>query len=912
MKRMILLILLAALLVGVIGFGIWYMDEEGKMRTGNKNSFIPYNSALVLSINARPNLAPNTKEFLEKDFISFRENLLYQIADTLQKQEYVTQYPYVLAVRIEGKNDLSYLYVMDNKDVLSRTEIARFLNQVFAKGVENVREYDDYNIYTLTRNEEIVYFTVCGGIVLISDSELYIEDGLKQFDLEAEGKELKPRYQNLNKYFSAGSGINVFLNESVFTEVMPLFVQVKKVFPHLDMTKLFKWGSLDGEMNGEGVCFNGFMHYKGLEESYIQTLEKQEPKESKIDGVVPSQLIALNLLNLSNPEAYFTSLDAFRHSVGRKKSVSARKLQYDKMFGRTNEEQLRTLLQGEFAMVTLSYNKAIEEKDGLVIAALKSGGLGVNLLEKMLNSYARFEGKELKDYSRQYGVDSEKKFTYYCCPVDDLASIYWGDIFTGMKSRYVLILDNYLVLASSEAVIKDFIRNYVHGSFIRDSEWYRHLKTKMAGKYNYSYFAKSAENYPLYMDISNGALQKMMKERANESPIFPSIAFQWSNEGELLYNTLFLSAAKVEDENPAHVLWQTKLGGRVSMKPVPVKNHITGKRELFVQDDNNLIYLINDIGRILWKIPVDGPINSEVYQVDLFKNGKLQYLFSTATKIYLIDRNGDNAGRFPLTLKARCEQGITLYDYDNNKEYRIFAPCEDRNVYLYDIGGDLIKGWEPAKTDKPIVTRVQYFRVKGKDYVVLADQYRLYILDRRGKERVRVASVLDLPEKVDLFLVRNKGEEYLLITGNKGTIYQIGFNGKLESFQVKGLNSGYRMNVADVNKDRIVECIFTDGNRLLVSKLDGDLVLEKKVELDSLGYPYVYRFSDIDTRIGLVDPKQQQMLLLTQDGNLSKGFPIVGDSPFSIIFSGEGIFYLFAGVENGSLIKYKVHNVVEN
>ncbi|MFR7824817.1 MAG: hypothetical protein ACLU30_17710 [Odoribacter splanchnicus] len=60
---------------------------------------------------------------------------------------------------------------------------------------------------------------------------------------------------------------------------------------------------------------------------------------------------------------------------------------------------------------------------------------------------------------------------------------------------------------------------------------------------------------------------------------------------------------------------------------------MTGEKELFVQDDRHTVYLINDVGRVLWKLPLGQQINSEVYQVDLFKNGKLQYLLSTPDKI---------------------------------------------------------------------------------------------------------------------------------------------------------------------------------------------------------------------------------------------------------------------------------------
>ena len=105
-----------------------------------------------------------------------------------------------------------------------------------------------------------------------------------------------------------------------------------------------------------------------------------------------------------------------------------------------------------------------------------------------------------------------------------------------------------------------------------------------------------------------------------------------------------------------------------------------------------------------------------------------------------------------MTLRTACEQGITVYDYDNNRDYRIFVPCLDREVYLYGLDGKVVQGWNPRKADKSIVTKVQHFRVENKDYLVFADQYRFYILDRKGKERVRVSTVFDLKEQTDIYL----------------------------------------------------------------------------------------------------------------------------------------------------------------
>lgn len=906
MKKGVLLSLLAIVFVGVIIFGIWYINESERMRSGSKDSFIPYNSALVIHLNQNARLAEPLKGAFAGDIQKFQERLLCRVADTLMNKGYVNPAARILAMRLEGKNDVTLLYVMDSRDVLSRGEMADFLKQAFSGHEGNIRKYDNYKIHTLKKGEEEIYFSICGGIVLISDSDLYIEDGLKQFDQEGAAAPQKPYYQNLNKYFSTGAGINILLNTATFTDLLPLVMDVGKMNPRLDITKFFKWGAFDGELNEQGVCLNGFMHYAGLPDSYLQTLEKQQPREIRIDGVVPVKAISFGMLNLSNVESYFQALDAYRYNIGLKDKMVERKQQLARMFGQGVEEELRKLLLGEFAVVNMAYNGAKSESDGVIIAQLKSGSLCQALLEKMMNAYARFEGKSMDDYRRAYHIDREKSFDYYAFPVDDLAAVYWGYLFGGIQNRFVLVEDNYLVFASSESAMKDFIGDYVHSSFVRDAEWYQKLRTRLSGKYNLSWFAEVGKMLPFYQDVATGDWKQYIMANTERLSVFSTLAAQWSNEGNMLYSTIFLNTDKIQNDVRPHLLWRTKLDARVSMKPAPVVNHVTGERELLVQDDENAVYLINDAGRILWKQAVDGRINSDIYQVDVFKNGKLQYLFSTPSKMYLLDRNGNPVGRYPVTFRAKCERGITVYDYDNKRDYRIFAPGEDRELYLYGLDGVLVQGWDCRKADKQIVTKVQHFRVNDKDYIVFADRYRLYILDRKGKERVNTASVLELRENTDLYLAGKDDEAVLVFANASGGVNVVDFKGRMQTVDCGKMSAAYNMNVADVNGDGVMDLVFTDAEKLSVYDLSGKLISEKSLDAHSLDYPYVYRFSASDSRIGLIDREQNRMLLLSPDGAVSKGFPITGDSPFSIIFSGTDGFFLFAGADNGTLIKYKV------
>ncbi len=80
----------------------------------------------------------------------------------------------------------------------------------------------------------------------------------------------------------------------------------------------------------------------------------------------------------------------------------------------------------------------------------------------------------------------------------------------------------------------------------------------------------------------------------------------------------------------------------------------------------NNIYLINSAGRILWKINIPEKIISEIYQIDFYKNNKLQLLFNTKNHVYLIDRNGNFTDGYPFQ-----KQVITiLVSFNHHFDYR--------------------------------------------------------------------------------------------------------------------------------------------------------------------------------------------------------------------------------------------------
>ena len=898
MVKRIALIILGVVLLGGILVALWWVNERERDTDVPKESFIPYNSAVVVNVNANAKVSPKLEAALGKEIKAYKEGLLRRVVDTLINQRLVDTTSYILAFRVEGKQSLRSLYVLSRSGVFARGELVTLLSKMFSSDEIQERKYDNRVLYSVKCGKEKVCYAVIGGMVLVADSELYVEDAVKQLNDKDEGKKDEaPRYKNVNRYFSAGAGLNVFLNSSAFSDLLPLLLQKDFISKQTDVSKWFQWGALDGDVRPDGVSFNGFMHCNGLRASYPAVLKDQTPRTSQLDDVLPAGVRSVSLLSLSDVKIYLDALETYRYGAGKAEQVRKRKQEFARLFGEKNEAEWQNLLKGEWGKGVLAYDASRKKDDGVIVVHVKAGSLAKELLDKMLKP----------DAHCTFPLDKDKTIAYYKMPVPDFAGVLWGYMFDDIATNYVMVEDNYVVFASSEQGIQAFAKDYMRRLSVRDQEWYKKLRSKLSAKFNWMYLSEMPSMLPYYENITRGILHDLLERNKANMEVFSSFALQWVCEGSMLYHTLFLSTEEVEQKQ-AQVMWQAKLDGKLTMKPAIVTNHNTKERELFVQDESNTIYLINDVGRILWKLPIEGKINSEVYQVDMFRNGKLQYLFSTPTHLYLIDRNGNYLPRYPLVFKSPCEQGITLCDYENNKDYRIFAPAADHNLYLYELSGNFVKGWSTPKSDNDIVSKVYYFRVDGKDYLVYADRYRLYILDRRGKERVKVSTLLNLPTNTMLYLTKQNGTPRIAFTDANGEILLVDLRGNLQRVKGEKMIGGGQLNVEDVNSDGRDEFVYTLENTLQVYDGQGKLLSERQWDNAGLGYPYTYRFSARDTRIGILDEKGERLFLLGLQ-EVSKGFPIRGNSPFSIAFFDQGNtsgFYLFAGSDGNHIIKYRV------
>ena len=326
--------------------------------------------------------------------------------------------------------------------------------------------------------------------------------------------------------------------------------------------------------------------------------------------------------------------------------------------------------------------------------------------------------------------------------------------------------------------------------------------------------------------------------------------------------------------------FETSISNEIILGPLIVKNHTNNKNEVFIQDSENIIYLINDNGQIEWTKKINDRVIDEVKQIDSYKNGRLQYVFATQNSLHMIDRKGRDVGKFPLKFNDQITKPVSVFDYDNNKNYRLLITQNDE-LFMFDSKGNRVKGFDYNKKSK-IITKPEHFRISNKDIIVFKTSDDLKILNRRGKVRIKINEDYNY-SKDEIFQYQNS----LLTTTANNKIVKIDMNGNSKEVSSMSLNGKY---ISDK------KTIYTLQKNILSNS-------KKNIEIQFGKYENFSAVSDKkNTLINIYDSQNNKLYLFDDEINTVKGFPILADANASFILENNKIE--FSVISDSKKIKY--------
>ena len=206
----------------------------------------------------------------------------------------------------------------------------------------------------------------------------------------------------------------------------------------------------------------------------------------------------------------------------------------------------------------------------------------------------------------------------------------------------------------------------------------------------------------------------------------------------------------------------------VPQGPFEVKDVAKKSTAYLEQLPNMKLRYLDAAKKGVWAIPFETPICGYVEQIDLYANGRLQMLFASEDKLYLLDRTGKYVRGYPARLPKKVVLGPRLLRNVNGVRYSILVLNEDNTISWRDISGKAINEFTDIVAPEFVKELPEFLKLGGNRYWVLRapSQLLLYTIDGKRvemadkKKKIDRSSEIELLEDGTLKIKCTDGKEY--------------------------------------------------------------------------------------------------------------------------------------------------------
>lgn len=429
--------------------------------------------------------------------------------------------------------------------------------------------------------------------------------------------------------------------------------------------------------------------------------------------------------------------------------------------------------------------------------------------------------------------------------------------------QFYTLLDHFFIFSQNLKEIENIITAFQTKNTLRKQEYYQQSIGKLSSEASMLFVANTSEFLPAFANNDSAELkQKLTNFRLNRNKVAALQVIQQEDFAHLHALIDQASPAELSTHEVNQVL-SVELENPLATQPFLFQNHRNDQKDIAVQDEENVLYLIGNKGNIYWKKKLPGRISGDIHQVDLFRNGKYQLAFTTDHSLEVIDRDGNTVKPFPIKFRDRITQPLSVFDYDHNRKYR-FVVTQNKELFMINGDGKSVKGFEFDKAESEIVQPPKHIRISNKDYILVPEASgKLNILSRRGSSRIAVKGKFDFGENE---WYENK--KHFLSSDPAGDLIRIDQNGNVKR---------EKLNLAENNKITATEDLLVILNENIL-KING-----KEIELDFGLYTQPQIFSENGEKyIAITDLQAQRVYIFNEKAELLPGFPVYGTSQIDL------------------------------
>lgn len=686
------------------------------------------------------------------------------------------------------ENDLSWLCSFNikrlgNQEIII-AELIRILN-----ATKTEQDIFEFNLNKVNK----FYLTLNNGVAIISNHREKIELALNASTTKLQNDKQFIEFKNT---LEENATLSVFINHQLYLK-----------------------SKASSKLNLSAFCENGFSAGSiNLEPSQLTINGYLKPDRSEISSVLygqkPQSTDFLNLLplNTSSIKAYgFSSFDQLNDNV-------------NKIYPNKNDDYWKLVkdsalfnIEKEFYQNTENYLVNFETKipdQKYILLKISDTLKATEHLGYMSDSL--FLQDSIMIYKLK--IKTLKK------------SLKLFSSFFNLTTNYAALYNSQIFFSENRSELLDLLIRLKKGNIIEQNKSFNNYKNQnLSENFNYLLYNSPNKNKDQIKTIFN------FETKGDKDPFgnFKHFCFTISNNANnFKFRCQLMNEAETANKEQ-NVLWALKLDAPAAMQAQRFTNHTSNENELTIQDTDGNLYLINAKGTILWKKKLNEKISSKIFTVDIFKNNKYQLLFSSENYLHLIDRNGKYVQGYPVKLPNASTSELSVIDYDNDKNYRLFIACKNKMIYNYSIYGVKQDKFSPVKTDSEVNLPIQYAKVGLSDYLIAVDKEgKIYTFSRKGEGRIGLKNkTIGNCSAFFTDATNNINSTYLIyVDGKNNSIHKICFSDKkvIEKLDLSIDSAAIKFIQVDDNK--ATDILITKPNGICAYNLNGNLLFEKTID----------------------------------------------------------------------------------
>ena len=622
----------------------------------------------------------------------------------------------------------------------------------------------------LRKNEPNLYAYNKNGLFMMSQSLSYLEEIITN--------NKKPKlssnmlFTSLQENEQSGADLKIFIKNNQLKELLT-DAEIKNQIAH-DSTL---WAHADVNLTDNELKWNGFIDHQ--KSPLLSAFVNQTPIEPTLINYCPANASYFYFLGLSNYLSFNQAMYSNKQPPDYKKKHES----LNKFMDADIMTEWSSITNGEFLV------------SGQSVETVGIAGITANSKAKDLI-------KQLSDST--FSLNEAITDSVYRMVNPDIFNVLSFGLFT-INASYVFLQNNHLIFADNHNAISNFITDLkTKGSIAADQNFTANKKMNLSDKCTYFYY-QNLSNANELKSVLHSSIAIELPELLGNASSFSDVGFQLSNYKNKIYVQASLNTGKIIQQAPviqaSNAVWEFNLDTVSLSTPEIVINHKTQEKEIITSDEKGNVYLIDAKGNLLWKKTVNGKVISNFNQVDFYRNDKLQYLFNTEDELHLLNRKGEYVEGFPVKLDEKASSPLAVFDYENDKNYRILIACKNNKIYNYNIEGKKQGGFEVVSTQATVTNSVTFKRIDGKDYLIATDvSGNIYCFDRKGRTRISFKNNLPANTKCLTILANASSEStsFVFFNSKKNTLNQLFWTDKLVS---KKINSQVISEQIDFSKN---------------------------------------------------------------------------------------------------------------